>query len=139
RSNSVTGLTNHLADEGNLNERETWQGIRTVLGRYKRAAVSRSQQAEQIATYLAKFKDPVIICGDFNDTGQSYTYTILKENRKDAFIQAGQGWGATYAGKIPGLRIDYILYPPNFQALKCKRGPAAFSDHHPVIVELELP
>lgn len=139
RSNSVTGLTNQLADEGNLNEKETWQGIRQVLGRYKRAAVNRSQQAEQIAADLAKFKDPVIICGDFNDTGQSYTYRILKENRKDAFIQSGQGWGASYAGKIPGLRIDYILHPPNFQALKSERAPADFSDHHPVVAYLELP
>lgn len=139
RSNSVTGLTNQLADEGNLKEKETWNGIRQVLGRYKRAAVNRSKQAEEIATELKKFKDPVIICGDFNDTGQSYTYRILKENRKDAFVQSGQGLGASYAGKIPGLRIDYILHTPAFQALQCERAPASFSDHHPIVAYLQLP
>lgn len=139
RSNSVTGLTNQLADEGNLKEKETWLSIKQVLRKYKSAAVNRSEQAVQIATELNKFKDPVLICGDFNDTGQSYTYRALKENRKDAFIAAGQGWGASYAGKIPGLRIDYILHPPYFQALKSERAPAAFSDHHPVVAYLQLP
>jgi endonuclease/exonuclease/phosphatase family metal-dependent hydrolase len=139
RSNYVTGLTNQIADEGNLNEKETWRNIRQVLSKYKAAAVSRSEQAEQIAAELKSFKDPAIICGDFNDTGQSYSYRILKDGYYDAFIQAGQAWGASYAGKIPGLRIDYILYAPLFKALQCRREKAAFSDHHPVSAQLQIP
>ncbi|HKK76903.1 MAG TPA: endonuclease/exonuclease/phosphatase family protein [Saprospiraceae bacterium] len=133
RSNQITGLTNQIADEGDLKEKETWQNIRQALAKYKAATTMRTHQAENIAQTLTSFRDPNIICGDFNDISQSYTYRQLKGKRKDAFLRKGRSWGSTYAGKIPGLRIDFILYDPALQIQSCYRGPAAFSDHHPVI------
>lgn len=138
RSNYITGLTNQLADKGDLKEKETWRNIRQVLSRYKAAAITRTQQAENIAQTLARFHDPNIICGDFNDTGQSYAYHQLKGNRKDAFLTDGRSWGSTYAGKIPGLRIDYILYNPALRVSYCRRGTPGFSDHRPVVAYFDL-
>ena len=138
RSNYVTGLTNQLAENGDLIEKETWRNIRQVLAKYKTAAITRTRQAENIAQTLTSFHDPNIICGDFNDTGQSYTYTQLKGNRKDAFLTDGKAWGSTYAGKIPGLRIDYILYDPKLSVSRCQRAAPGFSDHRPVIAYFDL-
>lgn len=133
RSNQITGLTNQIADEGDLKEKETWSNIRKALSKYKTATTTRTRQAENIAQTLESFQDPNIICGDFNDISQSYTYQKLKGQRKDAFLQAGRSVGSTYAGKIPGLRIDFILYDPALRVKACQRGPAAFSDHYPII------
>lgn len=137
RSNQITGLTNQIADEGNLKEKETWSNIREALAKYKNATTTRTRQAENIAQTLEPFQDPILICGDFNDISQSYTYRKLKGKRKDAFLQAGQSWGSTYAGKIPGLRIDFILFDPALKVQSCYRSPAVFSDHHPVIAYFE--
>lgn len=137
RSNQITGLTNRIADEGDLKEKETWRNIREALAKYKSATTTRTNQAEHIAQTLASFRDPNIVCGDFNDISQSYTYRQLKVGRKDAFLQKGRSLGSTYAGKIPGLRIDFILYDPVLKVKSCYRGPADFSDHHPVIAHFE--
>lgn len=136
-SNRITGLTNQIADKGDLKEKETWQNIREALAKYKTATITRAHQAENIAQVLASFQDPSIICGDFNDTGQSYAYHQLKSQRKDAFLQKGQSWGSTYAGKIPGLRIDFILFDPVLSLQACHRGSVTFSDHYPVIAYFE--
>ena len=139
QSNYVTGLTNELADRPNLQEKETWQNIRQVAARYKRSAVKRSEQAKTIKAHINESKVPVIVCGDFNDIAPSYTYRILKGDLKDAFLERGRAWGATYAGKIPGLRIDYILSSTSFRVNNSRTYPAYFSDHHPLVAYLQVP
>jgi len=137
RTNQITNLTNHIAEEGSLKKKETWRDIGKALAKYKNATITRTQQAQNITRSLASFQDPSIICGDFNDTSQSYPYQLLKGQRKDAFLQKGHAWGSTYAGKIPGLRIDFLLYDPTLKVQHCQRGPAAFSDHYPLIAYFE--
>jgi hypothetical protein len=34
---------------------------------------------------------------------------------KDAFVENGFGMGKTYIGMMPNFRIDYILYPKQFE------------------------
>ncbi|MBK7123675.1 MAG: hypothetical protein IPH68_13225 [Chitinophagaceae bacterium] len=50
-----------------------------------------------------------MICGDFNDVPNSYTYFTLKGNLQDAFLKKGSGFGRTLNFISPTLRIDYIL------------------------------
>jgi endonuclease/exonuclease/phosphatase (EEP) superfamily protein YafD len=64
-----------------------------------------------------------------NDTPQSFTYELLQKGRKDAFIEKGNGWGATYLKPFPLLRIDYILYDEELTCTDYKRIQAAQSDH----------
>lgn len=74
-----------------------------------------------------------LVVGDFNDNPLSYTYYRLLRGRKDAFVKAGKGFGATYRTLWPFLRIDYILYPKDLSAVSYTIGNTIFSDHYPVI------
>ena len=54
-----------------------------------------------------------------------------RKNKVDAFQYKGNGFGATYNGKIPNLRIDYILLPENTDVFKFKIFKEDLSDHYP--------
>lgn len=81
-----------------------------VVGRLRRNILKRAEQTETILSVINSSPYPVIILGDFNDTPQSYTYQQLKGGRKDAFVEKGSRWGATFLKPFPLLRIDYILH-----------------------------
>ncbi len=111
---------------------------RNVLARIKRAFCKRATQADILAEHIKQCPHPVVVCGDFNDTHMSYTYRRIKNagGLNDAFNERGRGWGTTYSGKIPGLRIDFVLAQAALpiQSYKAKRLP--YSDHKPVFVSL---
>lgn len=77
----------------------------------------RSNQTKSVLEAIDESPYPVVVMGDFNDTPQSFAYQQLIKGRKDAFIERGNGWGATYLKPFPLLRIDYILHD---EALVCK-------------------
>ena len=79
-----------------------------------------------------------IVTGDFNDNPMSYTYNRLKKGRDDSFVEAGKGFGATYSFLWPFIRIDYILYPSHFTAVSHSVPRVRYSDHYPVIAEINL-
>ncbi len=138
QSNRVSGETDKVIQEGDLQEKETWKNIRTVISKVRKATTSRSQQARIMAQKIKESPYPVIICGDFNDTPQSYTYRIVGDGLKDTFKEKGRGFGTTYAGLIPALRIDYIFVDPRIKVLDNNIPRVPFSDHYPVISRLEL-
>jgi endonuclease/exonuclease/phosphatase family metal-dependent hydrolase len=106
-----------------------------VAGTFKR----RSLQADTIVHHAGNSGLPSVICGDFNDTPMSYTYKNLVSERKDSFRESGNGFSATYSLLWPLLRIDYILYPPQFWSMSHNSPKIGFSDHYPVISELIIP
>src|ERR1700761_478864 len=99
----------------------------------------RGDQAEEVRAQLDKSPYPSVICGDFNDVPNSYTYFTIRKNWQDAFIQRGFGIGRTYKFISPTLRIDYILASPVFNFLQCRRFSLPWSDHNPVVADMELP
>ncbi len=137
-SNKITGLAEKVSGQGHLNEKETWLDIRTMLAGYKNTALRRVEQGRHISDHRINREGPLLLCGDFNDIPQSYTYRTVRGELRDAFQRAGRGLGVTYAGRLPGLRIDYVLASPEFRPQRCFRGPHDFSDHHPVIAHMEL-
>ena len=48
----------------------------------------------------------VLLCGDLNDLPYGNTYMRLSKLLVNAFEMKGRGFGFTYNGKIPFLRID---------------------------------
>ena len=138
RSNSITGLADKVAKSPDLREKENWNRVENIMRRFKRAAQERASQVEELLAHLSNSPYPVIVCGDFNDIPQSYTHHRMCKNLRDAFLAAGSGLGITYAGRIPGLRIDYTFTDPKFTPLYCHRGKVSFSDHRPVITVIQL-
>ena len=79
---------------------------------------------------------PTIICGDFNDTPMSYTYYSLAKKHKDTFREAGSGFGASFVPLWPLLRIDYILFPQEYECIKHTTHKIKYSDHYPISAEI---
>ena len=98
----------------------------------------RVKQAEEVAAHIQQCPYPVIVCGDFNELPLSYPYRIISKGLKDAFLERGKGWGFTYCGKIPGLRLDYVLVSPEIEVIDFKIPKRKLSDHYPVIAYLKI-
>ena len=75
---------------------------------------------------------------DLNDTPVSYVYQVLSDNLQDSFCERGFGFDFTYAGKIPGLRIDYVFVDDHFKILDHQVPKLELSDHYPVLVRMEM-
>ena len=114
------------------------QASRSIVKKLRRAYGFRSAQADLVRSQLDQSPYPVVICGDFNDIPNSYTYFHIRSGRQDAFLARGFGIGRTYKDLSPTLRIDYILADPSLEVLQCRRLVTPFSDHHPVIADLRL-
>ncbi len=139
QSNAISSIADRMATTEAMQDKEKLREVRTMAGRFKRAVQKRAIQAEEVAAEIAKSPYPVIICGDFNDIPQSYAYHTISHPLQDAFKKKGGGLGITYAGRIPGLRIDYILASPDFKVLDYEKRTTSFSDHRPIASILELP
>ncbi|MCH2082293.1 MAG: endonuclease/exonuclease/phosphatase family protein [Saprospiraceae bacterium] len=137
-SNGVSQTADRVASNGNIQKKQTWKDIRFILRNYKRAAQKRSAEAERIARLIDKSPYPIILCGDLNETPQSYAYYLISQNLKDTFKTAGRGLGITYAGSIPALHIDHILVDPKIHVCKTSIQSSIFSDHYPVVSQLKL-
>ncbi len=78
----------------------------TFAKRLRKLIIRRSNQTKTILETIDDSPYPVIILGDFNDTPQSFTYQTLKKGRKDAILEKGNGWGATYLKPFTIMLID---------------------------------
>lgn len=103
--------------------------LKGVGAKMKYAYLLRARQVDAIRQFIDESPYPVVLCGDFNDSPVSYAYRQLRGEMKDAFMEAGSGFGRTYIGNAPSLRIDYILYQPSFFATEYYAKGFDFSDH----------
>lgn len=131
QSHSISPETEQLL-QAPLDQSETWKGYRTVLGRVRHFTAMRAAQARWLAEEIARCPLPVILAGDLNDTPQSYSYRQLTRELNDSFLAGGKGFGTTFAGKIPGLRIDYILGGKGLAFTDHQVGRSPLSDHYAV-------
>ena len=114
-------------------------GVFTETGsKMKRSITRRPKQVDQVFSDIEKCPLESFVCGDFNDNPMSYTYYRMTRGRKDAFVEAGDGFGATFASLWPVLRIDYVLFPERFKAVSHEIPRVPYSDHYPVITQIEL-
>jgi len=111
---------------------------KSIIKKLKQAYAFRGGQAELVRKELDGCAHPLIMCGDFNDVPNSYSYFHIKGALQDAFLQKGFGIGRTYTSLSPTLRIDYMLASKDFQVLQCKKVELPYSDHYPVIADLIL-
>lgn len=112
---------------------------RSIAKKLRYAFRLRGNQAEQVRAELDKSPHPAVICGDFNDVPNSYTYFTIRGGWQDAYIKKGFGIGRTYVHISPTLRIDYILADPRLPVAQCRKFSLPWSDHNPVIADLQLP
>lgn len=124
-----------LQNEFNDKKGDTYKEVWDIVARLRNAFEKRAIQVDSISAHAARCKYPVIICGDFNDTPLSYTYRTLTKNRKDSYIEAGQGINSTYRKFVAAYRIDYALHSKQLKAIRYACPKIEYSDHYPVSVE----
>jgi endonuclease/exonuclease/phosphatase family metal-dependent hydrolase len=108
-----------------------------VVTKLRKAYPMRAEQAKLVIGHAQESPYPVVICGDFNDTPLSYTYQQFQKVYKDAFRELSKGIGATYAGKIPAGRIDYIFYSTDLNGYDFTLQTETLSDHHAIWCNFE--
>jgi len=116
-----------------LDKEELKKNVMSIGERLKNSFAKRAEQVKSIKTHINKCPYSVIICGDFNDTPNSYAYHQLSKGLKDAFVEKGLGLGRSYNGKFPSLRIDYILYSSDLNIHSFDTKDVKLSDHYPIV------
>ena len=104
-----------------------------LLRRFRNGAVARAWQTDTVLARVRRSPYPVLLAGDFNDLPYSYPYDQMAKNLQNAWAAAGLGLGATYHGRLPGLRIDQQFASPQWRVLGCRvHREILWSDHFPV-------
>lgn len=97
------------------------------------------KQVNQTTVFLEhenKWKGKKIIAGDFNNTSFSWVYNQISKNKKDAFIEAGKGFGKTFNYWFP-LRIDFILTDNTAEIHQFSSFTQKYSDHFPILTSIK--
>ncbi|MBO9572182.1 MAG: endonuclease/exonuclease/phosphatase family protein [Chitinophagaceae bacterium] len=115
-----------------------YEAGRSIINKLGMGYMFRGQQADIVRKQTDLSPYPHILCGDFNDIPNSYTYFHIKGKRQDAFRVAGAGIGRTFRHLSPTLRIDYIMADKRFEVLQYFTDILDYSDHYPVITDFSL-
>lgn len=110
-----------------------------IFKRLSEAFTVQQHQAELIKKHFEDCKFSKIICGDLNNSAFSYVYRTIKGDMKDAFEQAGTGFGKSYNYKYYPARIDYVFVEDNIEVKEFKSIETfQQSDHFPQITRLKI-
>ena len=104
--------------------------IQTVVQKQE-LQIDRFEQVDQ------KNDHPTIICTDLNNNAFSKVYDRLKDDRSDAFVNSGNGLGATYKLAYFPFRIDFIFADQKFKVINFNTYDLKLSDHKPISALLE--
>ena len=115
----------------------------------------REQQARALAAFARARRGPLVLAGDLNATDQNRAYAIVAEQLRDAWRQAGWGFGHTFPGRptaevggsrpvILGLpvplwlvRIDYVFHSDDLRTAATRLALyGGASDHRGVVATL---
>jgi len=110
-----------------------------LLGRIGYGFSLQQEQAELLVKDLEKSPYKTLIAGDFNNTSFSYIYDLVKQERfKDAFLEAGTGFGKSFKLNYFPLRIDFLLIEENMKINEFRKFEVDYSDHYPVLTKIEF-
>lgn len=119
-------------------EEKALPASRGILQKMKLAYTKRGEQANIVRDALDNSPHPAIVCGDFNDVPNSYTYFHIRKNWQDVFLKTSLGIGRTYIALAPTLRIDYILPDNNFYIQQLDLVDEDLSDHLMLVTDLGI-
>ncbi|WP_158558836.1 endonuclease/exonuclease/phosphatase family protein [Rhodoferax lacus] len=111
------------------------------LQSWRMHVAERLAQSDALQADLSRFAGPLILMGDMNTLEQSPVFANLQRaGLRDAFSEAGQGWGYTHGHALSRgvdlYRIDHILVSPELAVHKAEAGRISESEHNPVIADL---
>ncbi len=108
-----------------------------LLRKLSKAAIFRAEQAQIIEKIIGETPNGITVCGDFNDTPQSYTYRKIRGDMHDAYVTGGFGPGITYNSNGFWFRIDHIIHDNQLNTIDCHIPHIKMSDHYPIIATIQ--
>lgn len=122
-----------------IHERIDEEKSKIIFKRLSEAFKKQQLQAELLQKHKKDCPYPMIICGDLNNSAFSYVYRSVKGNMKDAFEEAGKGFGKTYNYRYYPARIDYIFADRKIKVKEFKIFDDFInSDHFPIMARLSF-
>ena len=110
-----------------------------IMKRLEKTFRRQIDQFEMLNDFISLSPYPVILCADMNNTALSYLYTqVINEGLKDSFLESGYQYGETYKFNVLPVRIDMIFIDENLKSLKFQNYTVNYSDHFPVMAEIQL-
>ena len=121
-------------DQNSITDAEKFQNTYIDLfHRLKRGMITRSLQADELVEHMQHCPYKIIMCGDLNELPYSYTYYKFKNTLSNSFESAGNGFGFSFNGKLPFLRIDNQFYGEGIEISDYETlDKVSYSDHFPV-------
>ena len=102
-----------------------------LIARLKNRFKKQAAQTDVFTAHERQWKGKKIVAGDFNNTSYSWVYNQIIKDKKDAFIEAGKGFGKSFNYWFP-MRIDFILTDENAIINKFNSFSDKNSDHFPI-------
>lgn len=111
-----------------------------LLGRIGYGFSLQQEQAEMMMEEVNRSPYPTLIAGDFNNTSFSYIYDLVKQEGrfKDAFLEAGSGFGKSFKLNYFPLRIDFLLIENDMRIAEFQKFEIDYSDHYPILTKIGL-
>ncbi len=111
---------------------------KSLMQKMRIAYKIRGAQADIVRTALDRSPYPSLICGDFNDVPNSYTYFHIRKDWNDVYLATSLGIGRTYLAIAPTLRIDYMLVDNNFYIQQFDLVDEVLSDHLMLVADIGI-
>jgi endonuclease/exonuclease/phosphatase family metal-dependent hydrolase len=125
-------------DKAGINSDSNITESKSIISKIKTGFIKRSAQANFIKDEINHSPYPVIVCGDFNDVPNSYSYETIGAGLQNAFVEKGYGIARTFTTISPTLRIDNIFADKKFTVVQFTRVKKLLSDHFPILTDLIL-
>ena len=111
----------------------------TLLGKLADAAAIRAVQARAVRAVIeGHLHQPLIVCGDFNDTPISYSRHRMAEGLIDAYEATGQGVGRSFNRDAIYVRIDNMMCSPDLRPYGARvDNSITASDHYPLYAHFQ--
>ncbi|WP_323756710.1 endonuclease/exonuclease/phosphatase family protein [Roseivirga sp.] len=121
-------------DQEVIDQGEFEKKYEKVRRKFQDGSVRRAAQINDLLEHAKECRYPILIAGDFNDIPYGYNYFKVSRKFNNAFEDAGNGFGFTYNGKLPFLRIDNQFYNNQLKVLDFTTlNEIDYSDHFPVV------
>lgn len=136
-NNTLKLLACHLESNQSNSSLRKGDGL---INNIKKGYEIRNKEAKMICDSLSQYQGPLIVAGDLNDISGSNTLNTLQKelDLSDAWWKSGFGYGATSFSKHLYFRLDHILFSHHFKSTSIEIPKVDFSDHYPIVTNLEI-
>ncbi len=105
-------------------------------GKLAASAALREAQTRSVAAAAAGARHLVLIAGDSNLPDGSRLLRTTLGSYRDAFVEAGWGFGYSYPARLPWMRLDRVLLGPGLEALAFEVQGRRASGHRAILAEV---